>query len=231
MCHLRMRTLTLPFAAMLAAAACSSDASSSSGPGTQGNPSSTTYNVAADSANAERTIVAGSSTPVIVTVSLDGKPAPGIVVSWKANAGSGTVADSLSVADSAGLARTTWTINDTAKVNTLTAAVGTSSATLHATGVAGPPSALVRVSPDSIPVVAGASALLTVRVTDRKGNGVSGAVVHWSAAAGTLDVAASASGSSGAAEATFTAPAAPGTYFVTAAIDGIGSVVFRVVGL
>ena len=227
-----MRTLFLPLAGLLAAAACSSDASSSSGPGGTGNnPSSSTYNVAADSANAERSAAAGSAVPVQVTVTLGGKPAAGILVGWKTSAGSGTVADSVSASDSAGIAKTTWTINDTVKVNTLTAVVGTSSATLHATGIAGPPSALVRVSPDSIPVVAGATTLLAARVTDRKGNPVTGVVVHWTAGAGTLDVGTSTSGSSGSAEATFTSPQAPGTTFVTAAVDGIGSVVFRVVGL
>ena len=227
-----MRTLFLPLAALLAAAACSNDSSTSSGPSGPGdNPSTTTYAVGVDSANADRTVTAGSPGVVVVHVTLDGKPAPGIIVSWRASAGSGTVSDSASASDTAGIAKTTWTINDTAKVNTLTAAVGTSSATLHATGLAGPPSALVKVSPDSIAVVAGASTLLRARVTDRKGNGIAGVVVQWSAPAGTLDVATSTSGSSGAAEATFTAPSAPGTYLVTAAIEGIGSVVFRVVAL
>ena len=227
-----MRTLILPLAALLAAAACSNDSSSSSGPSGPGNnPSTTTYAVGVDSANAERTVTVGSAGVVLVHVTLDGKAAPGVIVSWKPSAGSGTVSDSLSASDTAGFAKTTWTISDSAKVNTLTAAVGTSSVTLHATGTAGPPSALVKVSPDSIAVVAGASTLLRARVTDRKGNGVAGIVVQWSAPAGTLDVATSTSGSSGAAEATYTTPSAPGTYLVTAAIEGIGSVVFRVVAL
>ena len=233
MCRSAMRPLVLPLLAMFAvAAACSSDASSTSGPGgSTGNNNGTTLNVAADSANADRTILAGSSTRVSVVVTLDGKPAGGIPVSWKPLAGSGTVSDTLTGSDSLGVASTTWTINDTVKVNTLQAIVGTNTATLHATGVAGPASALVKVSADSVAVVAGASTLLSVRVTDRKGNPVSGVAVAWSATAGSLTVATSTSGSGGVAEATFTTPPAAGAALVTASVAGIGSVVFRVTGL
>src|SRR5512138_26219 len=123
-----MRTLILPLAALLVAAACSKDSSSSTGPSGPGNnPSTTTYAVGVDSANAERTVTVGSPGVVVVHVTLNGKAAPGVIVSWKPSAGSGAVSDSLSASDTEGFAKTTWTINDTAKVNTLTAAVGTSS--------------------------------------------------------------------------------------------------------
>lgn len=226
-----MRALLFPLVALLAAAAaCSSDASTSSGPDTTGS-TATSFNVAADSANADRTTLAGSASRVSVVVTFAGKPAAGVPVAWKPTAGSGAVSDTLSLSDSSGIAATTWTINDTAKVNTLEAIVGTSTATLHTTGIAGPASALVKVSADSIAVVAGANALLTVRVTDRVGNPVGGVAVDWSATAGSLSAATSTSGSSGAANATFTSPAAAGTSLVTASIPGIGSVVFHVTGL
>ena len=226
-----MRTLLLPIVALFALAACSSDASSTSGPGTTTGNTGTTYNVAVDSANATRTLTAGSSGKVTVMITLDGKPAGGIPVNWKPSAGSGTVSDTLTGSDSLGFASTTWTINDTAKVNTLTAYVGTSSATLQTTGIAGPASALVKVSPDSVAVVAGANALLTVRVTDREGNPVSGIAVAWSASAGSLSLANSTTSSSGNADETFTAPTSPGTSLITASVGGIGSVVFHVTGL
>jgi adhesin/invasin len=224
-----MRPLILSLAALLAAAACSSDASTSSGPDSSGS-NGDSFNVAADSANADRTVLAGSANRVSVLVTFAGKPAFGVPVSWKPTAGSGTTSDTLSVSDSTGVASTTWTINDTAKVNTLEAIVGTSTATLHATGIAGPASVLAKVSADSIGVVAGANTLLTVRVTDRVGNPVPGITVDWSATDGALSVATSTTGSSGGADATFTSPVSPGTSLVTASIPGIGSVVFRVTG-
>jgi hypothetical protein len=227
-----MRLMILPLAGALAvAAACSNDNGSTSVPDSTGIVVGTVYNVAADSANADRTVIAGSSNRVSVVVTFGGQPVFGIPVTWKPTAGSGLVSDTLSVSDSSGVAATTWTISDSVKVNTLEAIVGTSTATLKATGIAGPASALVKVSPDSIAVVAGANALLTVRVTDRKGNPVSGVAVAWNATAGSLNVASSTSGSSGAADATFTSPAAAGTSLVTASVAGIGSVVFRVTGL
>lgn len=227
-----MRAFTIPIATLCAivAAGCSSSASSPSGPDTTGSIG-TTFNVAADSANADRTVIAGSSTRASVLVTLGGVPALGVPVSWKPTAGSGTVSDTLSTTDSTGTASTTWTVNDTAKVNTLQAIVGTSTATLHATGIAGPASALVKVSDDSVAVVAGANTLLAVRVTDRKGNPLPGIAVAWSASAGSLSVATSTTSSSGNAETTFTTPGAAGTSTVTASVPGIGSVVFHVTGL
>jgi adhesin/invasin len=227
-----MRSIILAFAASFSvgAAACSSDATSASGPdstGTTGN----TFNVAVDSANADRTVIAGSSARVSVVVTLAGQPVFGVPVSWKPTAGSGIVSDTLTGTDSSGIATTVWTVNDSTKVNTLQAIVGTSTATLLATGVAGPASALVKVTADSIAVVAGANALLTVRVTDRHGNPVSGIPVDWSTTSGSLTVSTSTSGSSGAVDATLTSPAAPGTTLVTASAAGIGSVVFHVTGL
>ncbi|HTI65438.1 MAG TPA: Ig-like domain-containing protein [Gemmatimonadaceae bacterium] len=227
-----MRSIILAFAASfgIVAAACSSDATSASSPDTTGS-SGNTFNVAVDSANADRTVIAGSSARVSVLVTLAGKPVFGVPVSWKPTAGSGIVSDTLSGSDSSGVATTVWTINDSAKVNTLQAIVGTSTATLLATGVAGPASALVKVTADSIAVVAGANALLTVRVTDRHGNPVAGIPVSWSTTSGSLSVASSTSGSSGAVDVTFTTPPAPGTSLVTASAAGIGSVVFHVTGL
>lgn len=230
-----MRPSILPLAVLLAVAgaACSSNPSSPSAPDTTGTTgtSGNSFNVAADSANADRTVIAGSSAKVSVLVTLAGKPVSGAPVSWKPTAGSGTVSDSVSTSDSTGVASVTWTVNDTTKVNTLDAIVGTATATLHATGIAGPASALVKVSDDSVAVVAGANTLLAVRVTDRHGNPIPGVPVAWSASEGALSVATSTTSSSGTAEATYTSPAAASTTLVTASVAGIGSVVFHVTGL
>lgn len=226
-----MRPLLLSFAALLAAVtACNGTASDASGPDSTGTAANT-FNVVVDSAQANRTIAAGSSTRVSVHVTLGGQPAYGVPVSWKPTAGSGAVSDTVTATDSTGVASTNWTINDSVKVNTLQAIVATSTASLFATGIAGPASALVKLSPDSVAVIAGANTLLSVRVTDRVGNPVSGVTVAWTASGGSLSTGSSTSGTSGSVETTFTSPAAPGTSLVTASVQGIGSVVFRVTGL
>lgn len=226
-----MRPILVVSAVVLTAVAgCSSNASSAAGPDSTGS-NGNTFNVAVDSAQANRTIPAGSSSRVSVTVTLGGQPVLGVPVSWRPTTGSGVVSDTVSGTDSSGVASTTWTINDTVKVNSLEAIVGTSTATLVANGIAGQASALVKESADSVAVIAGASTLLSVRVTDRVGNPVSGVTVAWTATGGSLSAGSATSGASGAVESTFTTPSTPGTSLVTAAVAGIGSVVFRITGL
>lgn len=226
-----MRPFLLSLAAFVAvAAACNGNATDTSGADSTAT-NSNTFNVVIDSAQANRTVPAGSSTRVSVVVTFAGVPAFAVPVSWKPTAGSGGVSDTVTSTDSSGVASTTWTISDSVKQNSLQAIVGTSTGTFFANGIAGQASALVKQSADSVAVIAGASTLLSVRVTDRVGNPVSGVTVAWTATGGSLSTASSTSGASGAVETTFTSPAAPGASLVTASVAGIGSVVFHVTGL
>lgn len=105
------------------------------------------------------------------------------------------------------------------------------SATLLATTTAGPAVAVVKASPDSVGVVAGANTLLTVRVSDKSGNAVPGVSVSWSATGGTLTAVTTITGTSGNGQVVFSTEAVKKSYTVTATVAGIGALTFEVVGL
>ena len=110
-------------------------------------------------------------------------------VTWKVTLGGGTVSSETSTTDATGTAAVLWTLGDSAGFNTLSATAFDASTAYIAEGTAGAPSALVRVSADSMRVVAGASLPISVRVTDHLGNGAGGASVQWSTTGGALTIA------------------------------------------
>jgi adhesin/invasin len=233
-----MRSLRFFSAALVflaaAAAACSSDSGSggSTSPTTPTTPSTNGIAITVDTALAARTAVVGSVLPASVHVTQNGQPAPNISVTWTVSAGGGSVAAATTVSDASGIATNTWTLSDTARVSILTAGiVNVASVTLQATTTAGPPAAVVKVSADSVVVVAGATTLLTVRVTDKTGNPVPGVSVSWAASGGALTTTTTTTGSSGNGQVVFSTDASPKSYTVTATVAGIGALTFKVVGL
>jgi hypothetical protein len=234
----RMRISLFASLALLALAAggCSKDSGDAGTPTGPGGSTGPAYNIAPDTALAVQSAVVGSTLQVAAKVTLSGQPSPNITVTWSATSGNGVVTQATSVTDATGTARNTWRISDTTRINTLTAAIpGIASATFQATGLAGPPMNLVRVSKDSSATVSGASTLLTVRATDKGGNPVPGVTVTWSSSSGGgLTLQQSTTGSGGNADVVFTAGSiggAPQVYTVTAAAQGIGSVSFKITGL
>jgi len=219
----------------IGSAACGSDspAKSDDGGSTPTGPTTSNgINVTVDTALISRTAVVGSKLPAQVRVTQNGVPAAGIGITWSLSKGGGTVDPATSSTDANGIASTTWTLNDTVRTSVLTGAVvGSASATLTVTSTAGPVAAVKKVSPDSIGVVAGASTNVTVRVTDKSGNAIPGCTVKWTATGGALTVTSTTTGSSGNGQVVFSTEAAPKSYTVTATVDGIGSVTFKVVGL
>jgi adhesin/invasin len=215
--------------------ACSSpDRDSGTGtlPTTPTTPSTNGYSITVDSALAIRTAVVGTSVPASVHVAQNGQPAPGVTITWTVSAGGGTVSSPTSVTDSSGVAATTLTLGDTVRTVTLTGGIaGVASANLQVTTTAGPPAAVAKVSADSVAIVAGANTLLTVRVTDKTGNAVSGAAVAWTASGGALTTATTVTGPSGNGQVVFSTDATPKSYTVTATVAGIGALTFKVVGL
>jgi adhesin/invasin len=217
----------------LVSASCGSDSPSSDDGGeTPTGPAPSNINVSVDPAFVTRTAVAGTTLPAEVHVTQNGSPAAGIGITWSLTKSGGTVEPATSSTDANGVARTSWTLNDTVRTAVLTAAVvGASSGTLTVTSIAGPPATIKKVSPDSIGVVAGASTNVTVRVTDKGGNAIAGSTVTWSATGGALTVTNTTTGSSGNGQVVFSTDAAPKSYTVTATVAGIGAVTFKVVGL
>ena len=167
-----------------------------------------------------------------VHVTQNSQPASGVTVTWSVSTGGGTANPTTSVTNSAGVATTTWTLSDTVRTSTLTGGItGVSSANLQVTTTAGPPTMLVRASPDSVAVVAGSSTLITARVTDKSGNAVSGVTVGWTSTGGALTTTTTVTGASGNGQVVFSTDAAPKSYTVTATVAGIGALTFKVVGL
>jgi adhesin/invasin len=214
---------------LLAVAACSSDNGGSGGTG-PGNTPGTAYSVSADSSFLDRTAPIGTSLDTKVHVELGGLPQANVTVSWFTAAHSGTTSAKTSTTDAGGNALITWTLSDTARVNTLTATAGTGSVNLTATSTPGPPTAISAATADSTLLVAGASTLLSVRVVDAFGNRVPGIQVSWSTTGGSLSAPSSTTGSTGSADVVFITTASPATYSVTAAAPGLSPVSFKVVG-
>src|SRR5262249_43948498 len=134
----RFLQFAFPF---IAAAPCGSDNPASTGNG-PGGTSGTAYSVSADSAFLDRTAPIGTALDTKVHVELGGQAAANVTVSWFPSAGSGTVSAKTSTTDASGNASITWTLGDTARVNTLTATAGTGSTNLSATSTPGAPTAI-----------------------------------------------------------------------------------------
>jgi hypothetical protein len=216
--------------ALCAAAACSHDTTSASPPTPGTSTSSNGLNISIDSTFTNRTTVVATAIPAIVHVTLAGQPSAGVTVSWIVPAGGGSVSPASSTTDASGVATATWTMGDTARAYTLTAAITGASVTLQATATAGDPVTLSKVSADTIAVAAGASTLVTVRAVDKLGNPVSGVVVSWASTGGALTITATTTGASGNAEVAFSSDAAPRSYTITATAAGLGTATFIVVG-
>lgn len=225
-----MRQYQLILFPLIVAAACGGSDGSTGGTGPGGNPSPNAYSLSADSTVIQRTATVGTALPTPVTVELAGKPAANVTVSWFPAVGSGSVSSKTSVTDANGVASVTWTLSDTAHVNTLTATAGTGSVNVTATGTAGAATGIAKASPDSTRLVAGASTLLSVRATDAFGNLVAGVPVTWAASGGALDLSSSTTGSFGMANVVFMTSSTPASYTITANAGALGSVTFTVVG-
>ena len=223
----RILQIVLPLAA---AAACGSDNPASTGDGTGTNNNGTPYSVSADTTFLSRTAPIGTALASTVHVELGGVAAANVTVSWFPAAGSGTVSAKTSTTDAGGNASITWTLSDTARVNTLTATAGTGSVNLTATSTPGAPNAIARATADSTTLVAGASTLIIVRVVDAFGNRVSGVNVAWTATGGSLSVQNSTTGNAGNADVVFITAATPASYSVTATAPGLTPVSFKVIG-
>jgi hypothetical protein len=225
-------TRILPLlAATVAIVACGSD-NTGTNPGGGGNETPIVYKLALGTTMVDSiSVTVATVVPVTVHLTQAGTAVAGTMVHWNVLEGDGKPSSDSTATDANGDATVQWTLGNTAGFNTLSATAFNASASYHATGVAGPPSNLQRVTADSSAVVAGASLPLFVRAVDALGNGTSGVDITWSASAGQLTLTTTAAGSKGGASTVYTPPSTPGTYTVTATLPGKAAVTFTIVAL
>ncbi len=211
----------------LAIAACGKDSTTeSSSPGGGGSTPTIVYTLTLDSGIVDSVpATVGTAVPVRVKLTKAGVAVPNSVVAWTVAAGNGTVSSATSTTGADGIASVSWTLADTSRVNTMGITSQDASLSYHATGVAGPATTLAKVSPDSSTVVAGASLILTARVTDTKGNPSVGSSVSWTTSGGTLTTSTTTTGSGGNAQTVLTTTTR-GRYTITATLPGKASVTF-----
>lgn len=185
------------------------------------------YLVTLDSGADNQSVPAGSALGFRVRVTHAGTPASGALVFWAVTAGNGQVVNPSVVSDSLGLARATWMLGDAVGPNTLNVTTVDDSIVVHAQGVPGHPTELVRLSADTTAVAAGSPVNISVKTVDVFGNAVPGATVQWTASGSGLASQQSTTDSTGTARVVFQ-PTAKGTYTVNAILPGEASIVFFV---
>jgi hypothetical protein len=234
-CPSRMRSSTSVtsvaiLVASLAAWGCGSD---STGPaGSNGKTPPPVFSVVLDSGIVDSVSApAGEPIPVRVRVAQSGTPTAGATVTWTVQAGHGATSSPTSLTDINGVASVLWTLGDSIGLNTLAAVSGDGSISMHAVGTAGPAAGVVRVSLDSVSVVAGGTVSIVARAIDVKGNPVAGATLTFQASAGSLSITTTTTSASGNGETAFITPTTPGAYTVTATLPGQASVIFHITAL
>jgi len=183
------------------------------------------------------------SEPLVVRVTNGGEtPIAGTSVSWTIGTGGGSLTDTTSTTDADGLAQTTYTPDTLPAIANVKAAVGSISHTFKIVLVAGPPAELRKWGSDSPAAVAGSVLTLSVKLVDKFGNGISDQTVNWAASGGLIanvsllcelpDMSCPATTSTtdkaGLASVTYTLGADPGTYTLTATVEGVPAATYTI---
>lgn len=169
---------------------------------------------------------------VVLVTGSGGAPLANTPVAWTIGTGGGTVSDATVQTDAAGHAQTTYTPGTAIAVAKVTANAGSlPGVTFTITLVPGPASALQKFGSDSPAAVAGSKLSLSVRLVDAFGNAISGSVVNWSAASGTLSAGTSNTDTGGVATVQYTLGADRGSYSLTATADGVPPVTFAITAI
>ncbi len=200
---------------------------------------STASSIALNGGNAQTATVGAILAAYSVKV-LDaaGAPVMGVPVSWAVPPNSGTITPAQPTTDAAGIATATRTLGTVAGTQTATASVGGlagSPVTFSATALADVPTQLVKQSVD-LPSATVATSVVApvVKVADRFGNGVAGAIVSFvvTAGGGIVGAAADTTDILGLATAgSWTLGSLTGTNTITATSGALPSVVFTVTGV
>ncbi len=217
---------------MLAACTLAAGCDFFSNPGQ--NPTSALLVVSGDG----QTAAAGSELPApLVARALDaeGRGLAGQTVTFVIVAGSGSSDVPTATTDDSGLVSLRWTLGTSAgEVQRLEARVlddgdePVAVASFTATAVPGGPAKLAKVTGDGQVAAPGEQLPdpLTVRLTDRFGNGIAGVTVEWSASSGSVSPTQSTTGADGAAQTRWRLGSAVGSYSATARFEGVEPATF-----
>ena len=164
--------------------------------------------------------------PIVVRASdAFGNPVAGATVVWSAPAG-GSVSPIITETDANGLASTSWQLGNNAGAQSVTAAVGSVTASFSAAVIAGAGASIERVSGDGQSAQSGAelAASLVVRVRDAFGNPVPGVSITWTPNQGGEALpASSVTDASGLASTRWRLGAPQGTQTMTAASGSLAT--------
>lgn len=163
------------------------------------------------------------ATPAVVQVNAqDGIGVPDVAVTFSPPTG-GSVSVASVTTDANGRASTSLVLGTTAGPQQFTATVGKLSAAIPETANPGAPASIsVVAGNDQVRTIRTSLSPLVVRVTDRFGNPVPGALVAWTrtAGGGSLGAATSTTSADGQASAAYTLGTLVGTETVAASVEG-----------
>jgi hypothetical protein len=169
---------------------------------------------------------------VVLVTGGGGAPLANTPVAWTIGTGGGTLSDTTVMTDAAGHAQTTYTPGTTVTMAHVNAQAGSlTGVVFNISLVAGPPTTVQKFGSDSPAAVAGSKLTLSVRVVDAFGNPISGSVVNWSAATGTVSVATSTTDAGGVATVQYTLGASKGAYSLTATSGALPPVTFAITAI
>ena len=128
--------------------------------------------------------------PAVRVLDAGGAPSAGVSVIFAVTQGNGNTTGAGAVTDGAGIAAVgSWTLDQATGTNALTAtSTGLPDVVFFATGTAGAPTQIVKVSGDSQTANTGVAlpSQLVAAVQDQFGNGVGGVTVNWAASDGSV---------------------------------------------
>jgi plastocyanin len=163
--------------------------------------------------------------PIVVAVTEDGQPAPGVTLSW-ATTGGGEMTPASGTTDAGGIASSTWTLGTVPGTQTASATVSGASGspvTFTAVAVSGLAATIEKAGGDgqagelNTPLAEPVQA----RVKDPFGNAVDGAVVTWSAAGAAVSAPTVATDAAGVSQVIVTLGGVEGAITIVAAAEGL----------
>lgn len=219
-----MRQGALLLVAISAVAACGGG-----GGGGNGNNPVVTIAKATSSGDAQTdTIGAPLAAPLRVLVQEDGAPKAGATVTWSVLTGGGQLSSTTSQTGADGIATINWMLGTTAGAQTARAALSGATGSpvgFTATATPGLPAQLAKQAGDNQTTVLSSNfgTPLSVKVSDRAGNGVPGVTVTWTVTGGpgTIGTPTTVTDAQGLASVTLASTGSAGGVTVSAAAAGV----------